>query len=104
VPADDGGTYAGLPVPPAGGVPDGTAGVPVLGVAGMAPLETPVSGVVLLLLAFAGVTGLPVEIGGGGAWNVSELELELPPLEAIAITTIRKKAATAPSATSLRRR
>jgi hypothetical protein len=99
----EGGVYEGVPVPPLDGVPDGVAGVPVLGVAPVPPLEG-AAFVVVFCLALPGVTGLPVEIGGGGDWNVSELEPEPPPpLAAIAITTIRKKATPA-SATSLRRR
>jgi hypothetical protein len=99
----EGGVYEGVPVPPPDGVPEGVAGVPVLGVAPAPPLEVPLFAS-FFLLALAGVTGLPVEIGGGGDWNVSELEPEPPPpLAATAITTIMKKATPA-SATSLRRR
>lgn len=103
MPDDDGGVYAGVPVPPLDGMPEGAAGVPVLGAAPAPPLGVP-SVVVVFVLVLAGLTGFPVEIGGGGDWNVSEFEPEPPPpLEAIAITTIRKKA-TPTSATSLRRR
>jgi hypothetical protein len=95
------GTY-GEAVPPPDGVPDGAAGVTALGVAPAPPLEVPVF--VFFFLLSPGATGLPVEIGGAGCANVDELGLELPPpLDATAITTIRKKATPA-SATSLRRR
>jgi hypothetical protein len=102
VPGVDGGVYDGVPVPPPDGVPEGAAGVPVLGAAPVPPPDVPLFA--LFFLVLLGVTGLPVEIGGGGAWNVLVLEPEPPPpLDATAITTIRKKA-TPTSATSLRRR
>jgi hypothetical protein len=92
----------GEAVPPLDGVPDGAAGVTALGVAPAPPLEEPLFAFFFLLSP--GAIGLPVEIGGAGCWNVDEFEPELPPpLEATAITTIRKNATPA-TATSLRRR
>jgi hypothetical protein len=91
---------AGVAVPPVDGVP--VAGVPVLGVA-------PAVGVVVvvvfpLFFLSPGATAWPVGSGGAVGWIVWVLDLEPPPpLDATAITTIRKKAATA-AATSLRRR
>jgi hypothetical protein len=90
----------GEAVPPVDGVP--VAGVPALGVA------PAVGVVVVVVLPFfflsPGVTAWPVGRGGAGGWIVCVLDLEPPPpLEAIAITTIRKNAAAA-AATNLRRR
>lgn len=59
----------------------------------------------LFLAASPGTTGVPAVTGGtiGCVVWVLELELELPPLDATAITTIRKNANTT-AAMSLRRR
>lgn len=97
---------AGVGVPPVAGVPD-EGGVPVLGVpVEGTPVEPPpVSFAFLRFFVSPGSTGSPVVTGGVTGCTVSLLEgvLLSPPLEAIAITTMRKKA-TAASATSLRRR
>lgn len=96
-----------MAVPPLDGV-EGDDGVPELGVP---PPEPPIGVPPLPFFALLfffwspGCTGLPPVTGGrtdGTVWL--ELEPEPPPpLDAIAITTIRKNAA-ATSATSRRRR
>jgi hypothetical protein len=106
VPVEGADEAGGVGVPPLG------AGVPVEGVAveGV-PVEPPL-GVEVPLPSFAflffflspGCTGSPVTAGGTvcTGW-VDSVEPSLPPpLDATAITTIRKKAATA-TATSRRR-
>jgi hypothetical protein len=95
---------AGVAVPPVEGAAGVAAGVP-LGVA--PPLGT--AGVVVVRPCFfflrsEGVTACPLGSGGAGGWTVCVLDFDPPPpLEATAITTIRKKTPT-PAATSLRRR
>jgi hypothetical protein len=98
---DDG----GVDVPPLEGT--GVTGVPLLGV----PPPEPPAAVPPLFFAFLfflvspGWTGLPPSTGAGAAEGtvVLDEELLLPPLDATAITTIRKNATTA-SAMSRRRR
>lgn len=96
-----------MAVPPVAGT-DGVTGVPVLGVP---PPEPPIGAPPFWCLAFLffflspGWTGWPVGTGvaaGSVVWLDPEL-LPPPPLDATAITTIRKNATTA-SATSRRRR
>ncbi len=94
-------------MPPLEGVVEGVAGVPVLGVPPVAeppledpPLELPF----LFFFVVLGEAGVPVVTGGVTGAIVLLLDFEPPPpLEAMAITTIRKNAAAA-RATSLRRR
>jgi hypothetical protein len=97
----------GVLVPPLEGVL--VDGVPLLGVP---PPEPPIAAPpdpfwpFLFFFLSPGCTGSPLVTGGITGTVSVELELGVvppPPLEAIAITTIRKKAAPA-SATSLRRR
>jgi hypothetical protein len=81
---------------------------PLLGVPPVAPPDVPPDEFWFFLFFFlsAGVTGWPVETGGITGCTVCvvpEPLLPPPPPEAIAITTIRKKAAPV-TATSLRRR
>jgi hypothetical protein len=98
---EEGGT-----VPPDAGGVDEAGGVAELGGAplGTLPPDVP-SPLFFFFFASPGCTGSPVETGGaGGAISGVVAGLEPPPpLDAIAITTIRKNAATA-SAASLRRR
>jgi hypothetical protein len=97
----------GVAVPPVDGT-DGVAGVPVLGVP---PPEPPIGAPPLPSFAFLfffvspGCTGSPVVTGGTTGCTVwlDPEPSSPPPLDATAITTIRKKATTA-SATSRRRR
>lgn len=108
-----------LGVPELGGVVDGVPvlgvaelggvlvdGVPVLGVPPVAsPDEPEPFWFFLFFFLSPGATGSPLVIGATTGTVSVELEFEgvsPPPLEAIAITTIRKKA-TPDSATSLRR-
>jgi hypothetical protein len=106
VPPDEG----GVPVPPdAGGVAvPPLEGVPELGV--LPPDEPPLDELppepdLLFFFLSDGVTGVPLVIGGTTGWVVCVLEFDVepPPLDATAITTIRKNASTT-TATSLRRR
>jgi hypothetical protein len=106
VPLAGGVDEAGGTVPPVEGA---GAGVPELGVPPPdPPIGVPVSDPSFAFLFFflsPGCTGSPV-VTGGTTGTVVWLELELsspPPLDAIATTTISKKATTA-SAASLRRR
>jgi hypothetical protein len=96
---------AGVAVPPEDGVAGVADGAAALGVA--PPLGAAVAVVVLPRFFFfrsPGATAWPLGSGGAGGWIVCVLDLgPPPPLEATAITTIRKKTATA-AATSLRRR
>ena len=87
-----------------GGVVDG---VPLLGVP---PVELPLEpfdpSLFLFFFVSPGTTGSPAVTGGITGWTVCVVPAPLslpPPLDAIAITTIRKKATPA-SAASLRRR
>jgi hypothetical protein len=94
---------AGVAVPPVAGVAGVADGVPELGVA--PPLGTAVVVVPCFFFFLSpGATAWPLGSGGAGGWTVCELDFDPPPpLEATAITTIRKKMPTA-AATSLRRR
>jgi hypothetical protein len=98
----------GLTVPPPLDGTEGAAGVPVLGVP---PPEPPIGAPPFPFFAFLffflspGWTGSPVGTGvvTGCTVSVDPELLPPPPLDATAITTIRKNATTA-SATSRRRR
>jgi hypothetical protein len=105
VPGDCGWEVGGVAVPPLEGT---GVWVPELGVPPPdPPIGDPFDPLPAFLFFFLspGCTGSPV-VTGGTMGTVVWLELDPslpPPLDAIAITTIRKKA-TAASATSLRRR
>ena len=101
----EGGVDAGGAVPPLDGAGAGAElGVPPPEPPIGAPLSDPLFAFLFFFLS-PGCTGSPV-VTGGTTGTVVWLELELsspPPLDAIAITTISRKAIAA-SAASLRRR
>jgi hypothetical protein len=96
---------AGGVVPPLDGGVEGVAGVFDAGGAPLGTLPLLPSPLLFFFFLSLGVTGSPVAAGGGaGVVSTVVLDLSLPPLEAIATTTIRKKAAATAMAASLRRR